>query len=466
MSTTNKKSITNVLAWDLVARFLLQGIGFITAPIISRLMTTSDYGQLSTFTAWVGLFSIFIGLQTNGAIGLARVKYDENEFYKFNSSVLFISFISFVGVFLLTLFLAPFLSVKLGFPTIIIPLIALNAFTSYCLSFNSTILVQLKKTNINTAIALINGLLSTVVSILILKSVTGEKYVYQIIISTCFSLITGFSCAGFIFFKGKTFYNKEYWNFCLPITLPLILHGASSMIFNQSDRIMIKMFAGESETGIYSVAFGLAIIISIIWTSCNQVWVPFYYDYKKANDFESIKTKSKNYLFFFTVMTIGFICLAPEVFKVVYPESYWDGIKIIPFIAGAYYFNFIYSFPANYEFYYSKTKVIAFGTMMVALINIVLNYLLIPKYAGMGAAVATFISYVFLFLIHEMNVRFILKAKDFECNWTFYLKGIIPVFAFMFIYYNTLDLWYIRWVSGFLLGIILLVRIIKNRGIF
>jgi O-antigen/teichoic acid export membrane protein len=161
---------------------------------------------------------------------------------------------------------------------------------------------------------------------------------------------------------------------------------------------------------------------------------------------------------------MGFILLAPEVYRVMAPQEYWSGISLIPLIALAYYFNFLYSFPANHEFYNQKTKLISIGTICAAIINIVLNFLFIPLYAGTGAAIATLISFVFLFIFHEIIARFIIRNYDYK--FTMYFKGLIPVVMTSVLFYVVQDFWYIRWGTGAVLGIYLLQRIIKNREIF
>jgi O-antigen/teichoic acid export membrane protein len=244
----------------------------------------------------------------------------------------------------------------------------------------------------------------------------------------------------------------------------LILHGAGGLVLSQSDRVMLQRMSGESVAGIYSFAYSVALVISILWMSFNTTWVPFYYEYKKNDQKAQILLRAKNYIAIFSVLTMGFILLAPEIYRIMAPPEYWPGISLIPLIALAYYFNFLYSFPANYEFYNAKVKLIFIGTVCAAIINIVCNFVFIPLYAGIGAAIATLVSFVFLFIFHEIIARFIIKNYDYR--FTMYLKGLFPVIIASIIFYITQDFWYIRWGMGIILGIYLLRRIIKSKAIF
>lgn len=460
------KSINKVLIWQTGAQFLIQGLSFFTAPFFTRLMTPADYGQLSTYGSWVSLTGLFIGLQTYGTIALAKLKFEGKEFDKYLSSIMTLSLLSFVVVFPISIILQKPLGTLIGFPTYIIPIIILHSFFSYCIGFFSTVLIQFKKVEKNAIISICQSALIILFSFLFVINMRENKYLGKIFAEILVIVSLGFLLLIIVYYKGKVFYNKEYWEFCLPLCLPLIFHGLGSVIFAQSDRIMLKAMIGENETGIYSIVYTLALVVNIIRNSCNTIWVPFYYEDKKNGNTELIKKRSFNYLILFTIITMGFILLAPEVFKILAPENYWSGLNLIPFVALSYYFNFIYTFPANYEFYHGKNRVIAVGTVVVAVLNIGLNYVLIPKLGSLGAAIATLISFILSFLIQDLNVRLILKTKNFEYNYRFYMMGIVPVCITSVLYYILADFWYIRWGLGAVLGVYLITRIIKRKSIF
>lgn len=461
-----EKSINKVLVWQIGTQFLLQGLSFFTVPIFTRLLTPADYGQMSTYNSWVSLLGLFVGLQTHGTIALAKIKFGDDEFYKYLSSIMTLSLLSFLFIFPFSFIFKNTLGILFGFPAFLIPVIVIHSFFSYCITFYSTVLVQLKKVEKNAILSLIRALSMLGLSFLFVLNMNKNRYLGRIFADVLVVFFLGLFLIILIYHKGKVFYSKKHWNFCLPLCIPLIFHGVGGVIFSQSDRVMLKAMVGESEAGIYSVVYTLALVINIIRDSCNSIWEPFYYEDRKKGNFDIIKIRSKNYLIFFTIITMGFILLSPEVFKLLAPESYWSGIKIIPLVAMAYYFNFMYKFPANYEFYHGKNGAVAMCSAVVAVINIVLNYFLIPKYNGSGAAIATLVSFILAFAIHDFNVRVILKANDYEYTYAFYLIGIIPIFMVSVLYYVLANYWYLRWCMGGGLAIYLLASIIKRKGIF
>ena len=167
----------------------------------------------------------------------------------------------------------------------------------------------------------------------------------------------------------------------------------------------------------------------------------------------------------FTILTCGFLLLSREVGYLFAGEEYYDGIGILPVIAISSYFAFMYSFPVNFEFFHKKTSIVAIGTTGCALLNIGLNWLMIPKWGMYGAAIATALSYFALFAAHYIIVH-CLKGLKFHMKLAAFLPGLLAVGACIAVFYLLADFWYIRWGAGALLGVYELYRIIKRKSIF
>ena len=459
-----EKSITRVLLWQTAGRFALQGISFITAPIFTRLLTPSDYGQFAVYSTWVSLFSLIIGLQTHGSIANAKVKYADEKINGYLSSIMTLSVISFIILFCLVIVFNSFFARFLALRSDLVILLVIESFAAFCIAFYIGKLIQYKKAEQSTLISVFLAIITTGLSLILLLNIKENRYIVRIYAHAIPIIIAGLIIVIYIYFKGKKLINFQYWKYCLLLTIPTIFHGAASIIIAQSDRIMLQRIVGESYAGIYSISYTLALVIATIWTSFNVTWVPFYYEYKKNNDNDLILLRTKNYTIIFTIITMGFVLLAPEVFRIIAPREYWSGIKLMPLIAMAYYFNFLYSFPANFEFYKEKTILIAMGTIFAAIINVIFNLFLIPIYAGIGAAIASLISFVSLFIFHEIVARFVIK--NYENKLRLYLTGLMPVGIIVVIFYFIQELWYVRWGIGLVLGVYLLRRIIKNKAIF
>ena len=94
------------------------------------------------------------------------------------------------------------------------------------------------------------------------------------------------------------------------------------------------------------------------------------------------------------------------------PESYQDSIKYIFWISLAYAFNGMYYMVVNYIFYVKKTSLLSITTIIMSIFHVILSFILIQYFDAMGAAYATFISFLLTFLIVWR-----LSAKVYEMPW-------------------------------------------------
>lgn len=132
-------------------------------------------------------------------------------------------------------------------------------------------------------------------------------------------------------------------------------------------------------------------------------------------------------------MNILLIAFAPEAVRIFAPEEYYSAIWIIPPVAMSVYFMYSYDLFAKYAFYYEKTFLIMMGSVIGALLNIVLNYIFISRYGYQAAAYTTLICYIVYAVVHYLLMN---KICDMCCNGLrqYNVKIILVIsFAFLFL---------------------------------
>lgn len=459
----------NALAFfNILGPVILNGINFFTVPIFTRMLGTENYGIVSIYTTWVQVFTIVMGIQTYGTISVARANFKENELKAYYSSTLFLSCLSSLSVAALVLIFINPVAVFMGTDRYIVVLMLLQSFGAYAINFATLKYTYSKQASKNFALSVTVSLLSVIISLILINFIPefSDRYIGRIVGYAIPNIVIGVAFSVLILTQGRTFFSKRYWKFCLPLCLPLIFHNLSQIVLSQSDRVMLqKILADNSAVGIYSFIFTFSHILNIIWNALNNTWIPFYYDYVKEGDTETIERKSKNYIFLYTILTVGFILLSPEVIKIFASEEFWRGTYLVPVMAFSCYMMFLYSFPVNFEFYHKKTSIIAVGTCGAAALNIALNLLLIPVWGITGAAVATTAAYTALFIFHQIIARYIVK-NNYNYRFLQFLPGIVLVILGSAVFYLAMDFWYIRWALGAVLGVYLVVRVYRNRSIF
>lgn len=464
-----KKIFSNSLikngAYYTLGTFILQGINFLTLPLYTRVLTTRDFGITSLYTAWQSVVVIFLCLQTFSTIQNAKVTYEDEEYREYNSNIVVLSFISFfIFAVIIMGFSKPFSKLS-GLSVNLIFLMLLHSFFTLGVTFKNTILRFDGKAEKQLFISMFYTIFNVGLSLFFITSVPSlEKATGKILGAVVPSIILGGYFYLEIILKKKPTFKKEHFIFCLTLGLPLILHNLSHIVLTSSDRMMIEKFIGLEETGIYGFTYTIGTILSTAAGAFGSAWVPWYFERLKREKYDEIKVYSKNYLDFFTLVTVGFIFISPEIVRFMGSTDYWIGKYFLPWIIFGCYFIFLYSFPVNYEFYVKKTNYIALGTSLSAVINLVLNYIFIPTYGSFGAALTTLASYFFLFVFHETIARKKFSYKMFTVRQ--YFGRIFIVTVSCFVYTKIVDMIIARYIIIFALAVIFFIgafKILKNK---
>ncbi len=429
--------------------FLNSGLAFITTPVFTRLLTPEDYGITSVYAVWVTVFSIFIGLQTSSTIPIACIQFDKKAINQYLSTTLFLSTISFIMISLFIMVLEKTIISLLNISFLLLFILLMESFFNYVKQFYNTYLIQTKQPIKSLLLSVGYSILSVGLSLFLIITWNEEHYFSKIIGTAFVTCLFGICLYILIIKRGKKLVLLKYWRFCLPLAFPVILHLLSTFILGQSDHVMIQNMLGNYEAGIYSFACSISNILAILCSATNNAWVPWYYENTKANNTKGINQLAKKYILLFSLGTCAIMLMSPEVMKILGPEEYWSAGRVIAMVVFGIYFNFLYTFAVNYEFYSQNTRWIAVGSICAAAVNIGLNLLLIPQFGGMGAAVATLISYFALFVFHNIIAT---RLGGFNISKRLYLYGIGIVSVGFTVINLTYDFPVLRWIIILLLG--------------
>ena len=460
------ESSSKLVMYNMLSTVLLYAITFFSAPLFSRLLGTENYGVVQVYNTWVSFFVVILGLYTRGTLSIAKINFDEDEFISYQSSALFLSLCSYIAISLIMIIFSPLIIPFFGLNMGYLLLMLAHSFGSYCVFFINTKFTYEMKAKNNLLISLAIAIANFGLSYLLIK-ILHSRYLYtgRILGMALPYIIAGILIMMYIFKKGKTLFNKKYWKFCLPLCLPLIFHGISGIICSSSDRIMIQKMIGLTAVGIYALAYNFSSIMESIWGALRNSWDPFFFEYVKSNQLDILKNKSKNYIRLYTCLTIGFILLTPEVFKIFGSAEYQEGTVIIPVIVISCYATFVYSFAANYEFCFKRTDIIAIGSSIAGVANIGLNLVLINSIGYLGAAIATMLSNILLAIVHIIFAKRLVKDK-----WVYDFKMFIPagigIIAAVLLFYMCYDWWVIRWLYAVVVGVYLMAKIYITKKIF
>lgn len=459
------KKINRIAFFNILSTLILRGISIFSSPIFARLLGTSGFGVLSGYNNWMGVFTVLGTAGTMGTLVNARVEYDEEGQRRYQSAAMTLSICVMAAWTVLITFLIGPVSRLFGLTPILVYVMLLQAFGSFCGNFLNNKFTYEFKADWNLLISVGVALSTTVLGLVFVLNMPQEtRYIGRIASYALVYGLLGVAACFYILRSGRVFFHKAYWKFCLALAIPSMCYNLSELVLGHSDLQMLRYMVDESSGGIYGLAYVMANVMFTFYASLDNSWKPFFFDDMKEGRRESVRTQAKNYMELFTVLAVGFVLLVTEVFHIYAGRDFWGGTVLIPIFLGSLYLNFLCTFPVNLEYFYKKTSVVAVVTIFCALVNIGLNYVMILKYGMMGAAVATLLARVLQFGIHFVYARFFIPGGAYPFgtfHWVPYLAAFCGACAMAYF-----APWYVRWPLGAIIGLWELLQIKKRKSLF
>lgn len=400
MDIVTKASLVYILVG-----FFQKGISLISGPIFTRLLSTQEYGVLSVFNSWIDVLGVVAMLSLSAGVYNNGMMDYENERDEFTFSLLILSNIatSIIGV-IFYIFKDQVITV-LNIPKELIAVMFVVFFFSPALSFWTARQRYEYKYKFSCIVTVLSTFLAVLSSIIIVYFEENDKVIYKIKSEKTVLLLFWIVAYLYIAYKSKFKIKIKYWKYALKFNLPLIPHYLSNYILNSMDRVMIANLVNTTAAAIYSVAYSAAFMIQIFWQSVNAAILPLIYEKIKAKKEKDIQSKVFPFICLYGILCVFVSCVAPELFLILAPPSYYEGIYLVPILSIGVFFTGVYCLFANVEFYYKSTKAVAINSILAAIFNIVLNYIFIKKIGYTAAAYTTSICYIFQTILHYINYR-------------------------------------------------------------
>lgn len=394
---------------DLFFHFIADGIakffrvGFM--PCLAFCVSVDVYGKIGQLYATVNLMIVLIGLNTPP---LARHFYlkDPEQFTTFWNYVIRMSF-RLLGIFSILFFAFGFghlwTVLCLGYSLVIFNL------------FNFSLLAKSRKWNyafwafiINLTVYFIPLCVVYFASSQIKDSATF-LIGFQAVLAILCSFIIILSMKIPIFTKMKV--SSEISTITKKIVVPNFCTGITGFLIIYSDRYFISYYHGDIECGNYVYVYSLYLTLYTIISPFNNKVIPELYSVYNKLDLNTYNKKliahvKLSFTLFFCVPLFYVMCI------IVKP----NGIEldsITYFILGtSILFSLIYSFFQQHVVFHQKFGSISVYTFLAAILNLLLNYLLIPTYKGVGAAISTVASNIILYVLIYFKSRKLLVSTD------------------------------------------------------
>lgn len=229
-----------------------------------------------------------------------------------------------------------------------------------------------------------------------------KAYIIANVLTAIYAIIAG---------KGyKSFYSlridKKLLLQMVKYSIVLIPNSFMWWIMNSSDRIMVSGMVSVAANGIYAVSYKLPTLVSTLTTIFNQAWS--YSAIREEGTEDECEYNNKVFkalIGMAMLIGIGLLTFAKPFLSIYVSKEYYVAWKYMPFLTVGCVYLTMASFMATSYTVHKDSFGYLFSGMFGAIFNVVMNFMLIPLIGVYGAAIATCISYILVFVFRLFHTR-------------------------------------------------------------
>ena len=382
-------------------------LGIVLLPLYGKYLTTSEYGVVAA----MGVLSSVIMIFSNMALDRAAMRfYFDSTDVSIQRKILGTFFIGSVGLALVSLFLLMLSKSWLGkvYPDIsFYPYYFLTIITVTMSVCGNFVLSYFRIAEKPRSFLIVTGLtvvlqLGLIYFYVVVRNEGALGQITALLITTLLLLPVYLTVA----YRQFTF----TFDWCLikrglSFSWPLIPTLLIAWLMNWSDSIFIANYYSMSEVGVYSMGYKLSMVIFVASNAFTTAFYPVFF--RKANDKDQVHAKQSLYAIIHVAsrafIVIGFFLalFVEDAVRLLFDEKYLDSYLIVRLILLSHVLSAIMGISSN--LYYQQSKQLKLQLVVVtggAVINLILNYLLVPMFGMFGAAFATVLSMAVLTAMH------------------------------------------------------------------
>lgn len=436
------KTIFGNMSWLMVSQIVNSLLAFIWTILITRYLGPTEYGVYGSTLSFAGLFLIITDLGISSyVIRTVSTDFDKEEYYLKNVFSL--------TIFLAVLYLIVVLIVLqvLGWNNYMTFFCLLFAFENIIVRFSATFGIsyqvheELKYSAISTLITTISSFILILIVIFGSFKLLGVALAF--VLANIFALLYNIYIGCKYFVKPKFLFNRSFYKKLLIGGLPFAISGIFYNIYYSIDIVMITQFVGTYETGLYNAAYKLITVLTLFYTiyitAVYPVMTKLFEDSKELLSFSFVK--SMKYLLLVTVPIAVFTCFYSVDIINIYGHEFKEASTVLSILIWTVCFLFVNGacslvLNASYK-EYAVTKILA----IAAFFNVVLNLFLIPNYSIYGAAVATVLSEILIFVLEMYTIKKIDQLPDRHFVFDVFKIALASGIMGIVLYYLNLNLW-------------------------
>ena len=389
----------------LTGTFIIRAVSLAMLPFYTKILSVDEYGQFSLLIASINIISSILSFNIFESIVVFTEK--DNLDTKKTTKILYSLIIYILIISVLISLIYNSIHKIIEFETLIFIYIGVFMQVSFLMIKNLSIALK------NSTIYLKRQITETLVVLVLSVSsmLLFTQFVYK---ARVYSLLIGQLISVLLVYK-ISFYSVRYLRLnrpliikCFKYSLPKMPFILSGILLSQVDRFIIEDISGLSKTAYYSVAYTFAGTASIL---AGVFWQAKTTDiYEELGSEKGLKRNYFNKYFIYYGMFILLLSLfLGPLMDLLMPKKYNESISLVPFICLGYFFFFASGIYNRIVEYSEKTFLLIPGVLFSLILNILLNYWLIPIFDYKIAALTTAFSYLCQLILTMYIVKSRLK---------------------------------------------------------
>lgn len=453
--TNRKKYLMKNTAIFAIGNFTTKLIAFILVPFYTYVLTTEEYGVINLIFTICTVISPLLMLNLQDAVRRFLLDKNADQDAILTSECIVVAFGHIIGLCILPL---------LGLYNEISTYSVIIYFYLVSISTNVIAVEFLRgqeKMKTYVLCSVVSSLLVAVLNIFFLtKFHMGVKgyflaFIIAYYVSTVIAVIA-----------GKQYRVVTHWKFdaslfreMIKFSLPMIPNSLLWWVSSSSDHIMVSHIISTAANGIYTVSYKVPTLISTISNIFMQAWqISAIKDSDKKDSVEFSNKMLDAYIRLNVLITAGLLVIIKPFLRIYVSPEYFEAWKYTPFLIVGNTFLTLGTFVGTSYYVQKDMKGNMYSACSGAILNIILNVILIPTIGVQGAAIATCLSYIVVFIYRIFDTKKYLKLNF--CRYDYLLFLIIVGLLLMLTYVEAM--WhYALMLSLFIALIVLNISFIK-----
>jgi O-antigen/teichoic acid export membrane protein len=387
------------------ANIIEKSIPFVLLPILTRLLSTFDYGVITTINAVRSAIDPALSMSTPAAVGRAYFDRDKPGFdfssYAYNAVVVNGSL--FLVVILGFGFVRNHVREITGVGTLWLLFVVFYVWAAATGGIKVKLWIYQQMPRhfglYNVLKTFCNASLSVLLVAFLLRNWKG-----RILGIGLTELLFCIIALYFLWKVDRLHFRIDfgYIKDILKFGLPLLAHAAGMMAISTVDKFFLNAFVGISVTGVYGVGYALGSSLTILAVPIDQTAEPIIYSkLGKLDDNSAFQLVFYSYLYFviLVLMALGLWILAPLILRILVDEKFYGASEYVLWIALGYAAFCMRRLLVKYITYSRKTYLMTLVTVITGVVAVIANYFLIKANGSIGAAQATFVALATNFIL-------------------------------------------------------------------